>query len=71
MKFFEPANAIACYVANRALSDGYIVSGPDGASTVGFQGEEPAPSLLLQALFPAGVALPCGLICVLKVEGDC
>jgi hypothetical protein len=70
MMFFQPTNAVARYVANRAVRYGYILSCPNDARIVWVVRQKPASPFLLQALLPAGVALPCGLIRILKVKGD-
>jgi hypothetical protein len=70
MIFFKPTNAFARYVANRALRYGHIIPCPNDTTTIGVVGQKSTSSFSFQALLPAGVALPCGLICILKVEGD-
>jgi hypothetical protein len=70
MKLFEPRVTVAGDVTSRALTTADVFSDPYGTRGFGLLGQKPAPSLLLQALLPAGVALPCGLVRKLKVEGD-
>lgn len=70
MILLEPRVTVARYIASGAFVTGNVVPEPHGTSRLTVPRKEAASALFLQALLPARVALPCGLIRKLKVEGD-
>lgn len=70
MKLLEPCVTFARNIAPRALVTRNVVPEPDWTSRFALLRKETASAFLLQALLPTRVALPCGLIRKLKVEGD-
>jgi hypothetical protein len=63
--------ALSRNVRRRASLKCHVLTRPHQERTAIFRRRQPsAPALLFQAVFPADVALPTGLVGKLKMEGD-
>jgi len=72
MKFFQKGYAFRCDVKGWATGERYVLSNPDHRIHAIFTGRVQPSTLALgfQAVFPASLAFPRGLVRELEVECD-